>query len=73
MTKALERKSSWKARATHTRAMCLSLEHHGRDFPFDDRDLVGFMGFLYTYLLQKKGPLIAAASVPNYVSGITKA
>ena len=69
MAEALEI-SSWKSRATHMRVACLSLEHHQRDFPMDERDLVAFVGFLYTCLVRNSGPQIGWRSVPNYVSGI---
>ena len=69
MSEALEN-SSWDSRATHMRAICLSLEHHKRDFPLHERDMVAFMGFLYTCLVQNTGPQIGAVSVPSYVSSI---
>lgn len=50
--------------------ICLSLQHHSRETPLDERDLVAFIGFLCTFLQKNSGPQIGAVSVPSYVSGI---
>lgn len=69
MSMALEPRT-WTARSNHMAALGMFMVETKRDFPLEMRDLVAFVGFLYSRLIRGVVPKISGASLANYISGV---
>lgn len=62
--------SSWDSHAIHMRIMCLCLDHHGRDFLLDVRDLINPHGIsIHVHGDKTWTPSQGLGSIQGYVFG----